>query len=298
MPAEPVDPAEYWNVSAEAWVRHADEIEAHARPYGEAGITALAPQAGEHLLDLGCGCGETTLELGRRVTTAGSVVGVDVSDAMLELARRRAEAAERRHVTFAHADVATADLAGLAGGPVDGAYSRFGVMFFLDPVAAFANIAAGMRPGGRLALVVWQGPEVNPWAVLPGEVAAEPLGTTWAAPVPGQPGPYGLAAEDEVRRVLGGAGFVDVELEGFTSAAVLRVDDLDAETARLISIGPMRTPWEAAGDDARRAAVAAVQEAMAPYRDGSCFRLPGAIWVVTARRPDSQRVMGRPPSSG
>ena len=285
MAADRADPVEYWNVSAEAWVRHADEIDAHARPYGEAGIDALAPQAGERLLDLGCGCGATTIELGRRVTTAGSVVGVDVSHAMLELARQRAEAAGRSNVTFTHADVATADLAGLAGGPADGAYSRFGVMFFLDPVAAFANIAAGLRPGGRLALVVWQGPEVNPWAVLPGEVAAEPLGTTWAAPLPGQPGPYGLAEEDEVRSILGAAGFADVGLEGFTSAAVLEADDLDAETARLIAVGPMRTPWEAAGDDARRAAVAAVQEAMAPYRDGVCYRLPGAIWVVTARRP-------------
>lgn len=283
MPADRVDPAEYWNVSAEAWVRHADEIDAHARPYGEAGIAALAPRAGERLLDLGCGCGATTIELGRRVTTAGAVVGVDVSHAMLELARQRAELAGRGHVTFAHADVATADLAELAGGPADGAYSRFGAMFFVDPVAAFANIAAGLRPGGRLALVVWQGPEVNPWAVLPGEVAAGPLGTTWAPPRVGEPGPYGLADEDEVRSILGAAGFVDVALEGFTSAAVVRTDDVDAETARLIAIGPMRTPWEAAGEDARRAAVAAVQEAMAPYRDEGCYRLPGAIWVVTAR---------------
>ena len=173
MPAERVDPAADWNVSAEAWVRHADEIEAHARPYGDAGIAALRPQAGERVLDLGCGGGATTLELGRCVTSAGSVTGVDVAEAMLALASERLEAAGLDHVSFAHADVATADLAGVAGGPVDGAFSRFGVMFFVDPVAAFANVAAALRPGGRLSLVVWQPLEDNPWWLVPSQAAAE-----------------------------------------------------------------------------------------------------------------------------
>ena len=115
-------PVEYWNTSGPAWIRHADEIDVHARPYGEAGIAALDPRAGERLLDLGCGCAATTLELGRRVTAAGSVTGIDVSAAMLDVARRRAAEAGRDNVAFVHADAATAAPAELAGGPADGAY--------------------------------------------------------------------------------------------------------------------------------------------------------------------------------
>ena len=281
--ADAEDPVTRWRTSASAWVNHADEIDAHARPYGDAGIDALDPQAGERVLDLGCGCGDTTLELGRRVTAAGSVTGVDVAEAMLEVARKRAAEAGRDHVSFAEADVATADLAGLAGGPVDGAFSRFGVMFFVDPVAAFANVAAALRPGGRLSLVVWQPLECNPWWSVPTVAAADLLDAPWSPPPEGGPGPFSLSAPDHVRTVLGGAGLEDVAVEGFASAAVVGADD-DDELGRLLRIGPMRSAWDAAGADARRTAVAAVREAVAPFRDGDCYRLPGAVWVVTARR--------------
>jgi SAM-dependent methyltransferase len=283
--AERVDQAEHWNTSGPAWVRHADAIDAHARPYGEAGIDALAPVAGERLLDLGCGTAATTLELGRRVTSSGSVTGVDVSAPMLELARQRASDAGLGHVSFHQADVAAAPLAELAGGPVDGAFSRFGVMFFLDPVAAFANVAAALRPGGRLSLIVWQPVQENPWMSVPTLAALGPLGATWAPAGPGAPGPFSLGDPDLVRSILGGAGFADVALDPFTSAAVIQADAADEELAELLQIGPMRTAWDEADDAARRSAVAAVREAVEPYRDGDAYRLPGAVWVVTARRP-------------
>jgi hypothetical protein len=178
--------------------------------------------------------------------------------------------------------VATAPLAELAGGPADGAFSRFGVMFFLDPVAAFANVAAALRPGGRISLVVWQEAERNPWAFVPAEASAGPLGTTWEPPQSGQPGPYGLADPEQVRAILEGAGFSGVHLGSFSSAAVLDVDDLDDDVVRLLSIGPMRRAWDDADDAGRAAAVAAVREAVQPYRDGDVYRLPGAVWVVTA----------------
>jgi SAM-dependent methyltransferase len=280
-----VDPVEYWETTGPAWVRHADEIDAHARPYGEAGIDALAPAPGERLLDLGCGCADTTLEIARRVGPEGSVAGVDVSPPMLELARRRAAEAGVGHVTFSHADVATAPLAELAGGPVDGAFSRFGVMFFLDPVAAFANVAAALRPGGRVSLVVWQGVQANPWMLVPTTAAVGPLGSTWVPAGPDDPGPFSLADPDRVRSILGAAGFTDVELAGFSSGADLRADAVDEDVARLLQIGPMRSAWDEADDAARSAAVAAVREAVQPYRDGDRYRLPGAVWVVTATRP-------------
>jgi len=280
--AEQVHPAEYWETNGPAWVRHADEIDAHARAYGEAGIDALAPAPGERLLDLGCGCAATTLELARRVGPDGSVAGVDVSPPMLELARQRATEAGVTHVTFHHADVGAAPLAELAGGPVDGAFSRFGVMFFLDPVAAFANVAAALRPGGRMSLVVWQGVEANPWMFVPTLAAVGPLGSTWVPAGPDDPGPFSLAEPDRVRSILSSAGFTGVDLAGFSSGASLRTEALDEDVARLLQIGPMRSAWDEADDSGRSAAVAAVREAVQPYRDGDAYRLPGAVWVVTA----------------
>jgi SAM-dependent methyltransferase len=283
--AERPDPVEYWETSGPAWVRHADEIDAHARAYGEAGIDALAPAPGERLLDLGCGCAATTLELARRVGAGGSVTGVDVSPPMLELARQRAEAGGVGNVSFHHADVGTAPLAELAGGPADGAFSRFGVMFFADPVPAFANVAGALRPGGRVSLVVWQGVEANPWMLVPTIAAVEPLGSTFVPAGPDEPGPFSLADPDRVRSILGAAGFTGVDLAEYSSGAELRADALDEDVARLLQIGPMRGAWDEAGEEARSAAVAAVGEAVRPYRDGDAYRLPGAVWVVTATTP-------------
>jgi SAM-dependent methyltransferase len=287
MAADRIDPVEQWNTSGAVWVRHADEIDAHARPYGEAGIRALAPRAGERLLDLGCGPGATTFDLGHRVTAAGSVLGVDVSAPMLELAKQRLARSGLDHVSFVHADVATAPLADLAGGPADGAFSRFGVMFFVDPEAAFANVAAALRAGGRLSLVVWQPLACNPWWSVPTVAASELLDAPWAPPPPDQPGPFTLSEPERVRAVLAAAGFADVGVEGFSSAAVLRADSLDEDAGGLLRTGPMRSAWDGADEDARRAAVAAVRQAVAPYRDGDAYRLPGAVWVVTARRASS-----------
>jgi hypothetical protein len=136
-----------------------------------------------------------------------------------------------------------------------------------------------------VAFVVWQPLEANVWWAVPATVASGPLGVDWGPPAPDQPGPFTLSDPDRVRSVLGAAGFADVALDGFSSAAVLRSETVDEDAARLLQTGPMRTAWDDAGEDARTAAVAAVVEAAQPYRDGDEYRLPGAVWVVTARRP-------------
>jgi SAM-dependent methyltransferase len=267
-------------------VRHADVIDEHLAAYGEAGIEALAPVAGERIVDIGCGCGATTLDLGRRVTERGSVTGVDVAAPMLDVARRRAQPTGLQHVRFVHGDAATVDLADVAGGPLDGAFSRFGAMFFGDPVAAFANVAAALRPAGRLALVVWQLAEENHWNVVARRATDGILGEAPDPGPPGQPGPFGLADPALVRSVLGDAGFAGVEVRAFTSVDVLRADTLDEDISRLLQMGPMRTAWDAAGAEARAASVQAVRAALGPYAVGpDRYELRGAAWVVTARRP-------------
>ena len=274
---------EFWDRTGPAWVRHADLLDEHLAAYGEAGIDALAPAPGERLVDIGCGCGATTLDLARRVGERGSVTGVDIADGMLEVARRRAEGTAVGNVTFVQGDAGTVDLAEVAGGPLDGTYSRFGAMFFPDPVAAFTNIAAGLRPGGRLALVVWQPREENHWNLVATTATDGILGDAPVLAPPGQPGPFGLADEALVRSVLGDAGFADVELTPFTAVDVLHADTLDEDIGRLLQVGPMRTAWDEAEGEARAAAIQAVRAALGPYAVGpDRYELQGSAWVVTA----------------
>lgn len=283
--AEPAG-GEFWERTGPAWVRHADVIDEHLAAYGEAVMQALAPSPGWRVVDIGCGCGATTLELGRRVTDGGSVTGLDLADPMLDVARRRAGAAGLTNISFVQGDAATADLAEVSGGPLDGAYSRFGTMFFPDPVAAFANVAAGLRPGGRLAMVVWQPREANHWNLVATQATDGILGDAPVYSPPGQPGPFGLADAALVRSVLEGARLIDIELAPFTAVDVLRADSLDEDIARLLEAGPMRTAWDAAEGEARAAAIQAVRAALGPYAAGpDRYELQGAAWVVTARRP-------------
>src|SRR5262245_44830547 len=169
-----------------------------------------AIRLGERVLDVGCGCGDTTLELARRVGREGSVVGIDVSTPMLERALESVRAAEFANVVLWNAD---AQMHTLPPAAFDLVYSRFGVMFFVDPAQAFTNLGRALRPGGRVSFVCWQALELNPWMAVPMAAAAREI-TFAARPGPEAPGPFSFADPDRVRRVLGKAGLADVTLEG------------------------------------------------------------------------------------
>ena len=144
---------EYWNATAgEAWAQFQDTLDRQVEPLGLAAMDALCPREGEHIIDIGCGCGQTSLALAARVRPTGSVVGVDISQPMLDVALRRPRSTDLE-VGFRKLDAQTGEL---GHGLFDAAFSRFGVMFFGDPVAAFANIHASLKPGGRLAFVCWR----------------------------------------------------------------------------------------------------------------------------------------------
>ena len=146
---------EYWNAGAgETWAQFQEALDRQVEPLGLAAMDRLSPGEGEHVLDIGCGCGQTSLALAARVRPTGSVVGVDISKPMLDVASRRPRSADLQ-VTFRNLDAQTGDLGHEL---FDAAYSRFGVMFFGDPVAAFANIRGSLKPHGRLAFVCWRSP--------------------------------------------------------------------------------------------------------------------------------------------
>jgi SAM-dependent methyltransferase len=192
----------------------------------------LAPAPGETLLDVGCGCGDTSLELARRVGAEGEVLGLDISAPMLDVARRRAKEDGARGLEFREADAQTA---ALPGGR-DAVFSRFGVMFFADPVAAFRNLRRALRPGGRLVFVCWRPLAENLWMRLPAETAAG-LVPPAPPPEPGAPGPFAFADPDRVRRILAEAGFAGIEITPHDEA--IGGLDLEGTVEMSFRVGPL-----------------------------------------------------------
>jgi SAM-dependent methyltransferase len=244
-------------------------------------MAALGLRAGERVIDVGCGCGDTSLELGRRVTPSGSVLGVDISEPMLGRARERAAAEHMGHVLFATADAQTHVF---APGAADAIFSRFGVMFFADPTAAFANLRTALQPDGRLGFVCWQPVMANPWMLTPVMALAGivPLPTPAA---PDAPGPFSFGDPDRVRRILDGAGFRDVAIDAFTPTVTLGGGvSLDETVEFALDLGPTGQALREAGPDARPRAFVAVREALAPFSTPNGVVLDSASWIVTARR--------------
>lgn len=273
----------HWNeIAGPIWAAHYAKVSAQIRPFGLRAMERAAVREGERVLDVGCGAGETTLELGRRVGVRGAVLGIDISAPMLEVARRSAEAEGRSQITFENVDAQTAELPG----PFDLVYSRFGVMFFADPVAAFANLRRALRPDGRLGFVCWRALGENPWMRVPMQAAAQLL--PMSKPNPSAPGPFSLADEGHLRAVLEGAGFADVALGAWDHAMNMGGGGSLDETAEfLLHIGPAAAALrEAQADEAlRRQVFEAVRAAIAPFEKEGGVYMPGAVWVVTARNP-------------
>jgi SAM-dependent methyltransferase len=272
---------DFWDRRAEAWERRADSVSAMSDAYGIPAMDALHVEPGERVLEIGCGPGATAVELAARVGASGEVVAVDISTAMIAAATRRAAAAGVTNVRFEAADAQTADL----GGPFDAAYSRFGVMFFADPPAAFANIGSALRPGGRFACAVWSQLGDNPWMFVPTLAAAPVLGTELAIPGPGEPGPFSLADPDHVRTLLAGAGFVDITVDPIAGSRLITDATRDDDVLALLEVGPLGGAYASADEAQRSAAVAAVLAAIEPFREDAGWRLPGSALKVTARRP-------------
>ena len=275
----PVDMAAYWNdVAGHTWTELADLMDQELCELGLAAMEALAPRAGDALVDVGCGCGQTSLQLAERVGPSGSVLGVDVSRPMLAEARRRAEAAGVRQVTFVEADAQTY---AFPPGALDGLFSRFGVMFFADPAAAFANLRRALKPGGRLAFVCWRPLAENPWMTAPMGAVLKHLPAP-APPPPGAPGPFAFADPERVRSILGEAGFrhidarpIDLPMGGFSVEDALKM---------AMRIGPVGALLRENPDVAPKV-VDEIRETLAAQAVDGRVALPGAAWIVTARNP-------------
>ena len=259
------------------WAAHQEHYDGTVRAHSQLLADVAAISASEHVLDLGCGNGSTTCDAARAAAD-GTALGIDLSSAMLDNARRRAAEAGLTNVTFVQGDAQVHDF---GADRFDVVISRFGAMFFSDPVAAFSNVAGATRAGGRLALVAWQRLQDNEW--LTGLRGALAQGRDLPVPPAGAPGPFGFADPGRVVAILGEAGYREVRADeaelpvrfgADTDDAFGFVSDLRLVRALLAELYPdrQRTPL----DDLR--AVLQAHEGADGVEFGSL------AWVVTARR--------------
>ena len=269
------------DVEGPHWVAEADRYDRMNAPFGEALLEAVTPGPGEQVLDVGCGNGATTIEAAERVAPGGRAVGVDLSTPMLTLARERAAAAGADATEFVRANAQDHDF---PDGAFDLIVSRFGIMFFDDPDAAFANLAVALRSGGRLGFVAWQGLERSEWILVPGIAAAAHVGLPEGIG-PDQPGPFAFGDPDRVRGVLDGAGFAGISLDEVTRPMCIG-DDVDDAVDFLRSIPLVSELFAGSTAEKQDAAEEAVREALGPYTgpDGVVMH-DNAAWLVRATKP-------------
>jgi SAM-dependent methyltransferase len=274
-----VDQAEEWDGREGAhWAQHADRYDALSQRITPHLMSAAAVGVSDRVLDVGCGCGLTSRAAGR-AAESGSVLGVDLSAAMLREAEERARADGLANVRFEQVD---AQVHAFASGAFDLAISRFGVMFFADPVAAFANIASAIRPGGRLVFLCWQDLLLNEWIMVPASGALSYVSFPDLGPE-GAPGPFSLAEPDRTRDLLAKAGFAAVEISELEEEVFLGQNAADS-TAFLQGTGMARALLEGTDPDTERKAIEAVQGALEAREQAAGVWLGSAAWLVEARR--------------
>jgi SAM-dependent methyltransferase len=275
---------EFWNSpAAERWVKHQVEFDRAIGAFGSAALARLPLAAGARVLDVGCGTGSSTLEIIERVAPNGAVVGVDVSQLLLARARERLpERAAARRVAL---DLKLADAATYrAPHAFDALFSRFGVMFFDQPVAAFSNLYEALAPGGRIAFVCWRALAENPWCDVPLAAARRVVPPPQPAPDPRAPGPFAFAEQSYVHGILAGAGFAEIELTAFAAPVLLGTSGLTDAVEQTLRLGPTGRLVIDQPEDVKARVREEIARDIAPLMTGNELRLPGAAWLVTATR--------------
>ncbi len=270
-----------WNeVVGPQWVALDKPLAAQLRPIGLRAIERLAPRSGEHVLDVGCGGGETTAEIGRRVGPGGRVLGVDISEPLAEHARQLAEGLGQVEIRVTDAQITPFEV-----NEFDALFSRFGVMFFADPEAAFSNLRRALRPGGRMAFVCWRPLQENPLMAIPAMATSKHV--PMKRPEPNAPGPFAFADADRVRGILERAGFVQVKHEQIDQPMhVAGNESLDGAVAMLMRMGPAGAALREAkaGAELLETVRLSIREAIAPFERPDGIVMPSATWLVTAMR--------------
>lgn len=265
-----------WDREAEGWLAQVERYERAGQRHWTRFLEEVEIDGDERVLDIGCGAGSSTIEVARRAP-GGEAVGIDISRRMIEHACQAAEAAAVRNVHFEHAD---AQVYPLGTAAYDLAISVFGTMFFNDPVAAFTNITAALRPGGRLAMLTWQELGRNEWlTALRGALA---VGRQLPEPPASTPGPFAQADPDQVRSVLGRAGLTEIDLLPIEELMWFGADADDAYRF-LQTFGITKGLTEELAESDRRRALEALRQTVTDHETPEGVLFGAAAWLVTAR---------------
>jgi SAM-dependent methyltransferase len=279
MGSDAVVPDDWAGDRGERWLRDVDVMEAMLAPIGEAALAKAGHVAGERVLDVGCGGGWTTRRIGAAVGPGGLALGLDISPALVAEAARRA--AGLPQVLFEAGDAATVSP---AQAPFDRLFSRFGVMFFPDPAAAFAHIAALLVPGARVDLAVWASPKWNPWMMEMRRVVSAHVALP--SPEPLAPGPFQLADPDFHQPMLESAGFRDVERQLLELPLLLGGPGATPAQAAAFALGAFSAGEAAAeaGADVLAAATADLEQLYAGHVTADGVAMPASVWLISARK--------------
>ena len=272
------DMLSFWNgKGGHTWVARQEHTDITLAPATDALLAFAAPRAGERVADIGCGCGAPTLAFARAVGPSGRVAGLDISGPMLAEGERRAGAAGIANVDWRQADPAVAAL-----DAYDLLTSAFGVMFFGDRVAAFANMRRGAAPGARMALVCWRTLAENPWMSVPMAAVARHLPPRPQG-VPNAPGMFAFADPGHVTEILTAAGWTAPRFEKLDMDLDIAAGrGLEEAVVQSTEIGAINSWLRNQPQEVVSAAVASLREALKPHADGMHVRLPGAMWLISS----------------
>jgi SAM-dependent methyltransferase len=269
------DQIKFWNEKAgQEWTSLQVRLDAGIAAIGEAVLDFAKARPGMAVLDVGCGTGAMSLGL---AAAGAKVTGVDISKPMLALARERAAKAGLP-IAFIEADASTQAFLP----EFDLIFSRFGVMFFDAPVAAFANLRTALKPGGRMVFVCWRTPPENPWASAP-LMAAKPLLPEQPPADPLAPGPFAFSDARRVEAILSDSGFSGIRIEKFDGTMDMG-DDLDAATTLMLRVGPLSRAASEVDEATRAKILAVVRDSLSRFVAGNGkIAPPVACWLVEAR---------------
>ena len=273
---------DFWNeVLVPKFVKYKHVLVDGLTHHSAAIFPSLDIRAGDRALDVGCGFGDTAIQIAERVGSTGSVLGIDCCEAFLEYGRRDAAAAGLDNVSFAEADVQFHPFEP----EYDFCFSRFGTMFFENPVAALRNMRRSLKPGGRLTFIVWRTIDDNPWLGLPKQVVLKFL------PSPGEdaatcgPGPFSMASEPMVTKQLEIAGYEDIAFKRVDAPLLVGRTPEDAVGFQL-ALGPAGEVYREAGEEAERKhdeIAAALRAELARCETPEGIVMESSSWVISAR---------------
>jgi SAM-dependent methyltransferase len=273
------DQIAYWNgANGQRWTNRQAEQDVLLAPVSKTLIDRAAVKPGDRIIDVGCGCGSTSIAFAEKVAPNGFVLGIDISGPML--ARARELAPRHLPVDFVQTD---ATVHPFDPQSFDLVVSRFGVMFFAEPAISFANLRRALRPSGRVAFACWREPRENPWMMAPLQAIYQHV-PKLPPQGPEDPGPFAFASEERVNRILDQAGYKAIEMEPIALSFDIAIGrGLDAAVQAALQIGPGSRALDGHTPKTRAAAAASVKEMLTPYVRGQSVPLSGSIWIVTAR---------------